>query len=337
MSASTRRPPRPAALPMALALLAPGFAVSACGGPNETLNPVPQQGPDASGAPTGAADAADVGVGGESDGSLDRSSASLDAPSDAADARPADGASPASDAAAATDVGPHEAPDGRSPFLLPWPLREQHDVTIARPAVGNSFGEFQLFGDGPYLHSGIDIRGKAGDKVLVVADGSIWATHGFGQDGCEMASDCRLYVAAADQRYIYYYAHLALKAQSEELTSEVRDKILAAWTAADVPTTDIVVRQGTDLRAGQVLAAIDAFAGGEWDHLHFGILDRAADFDAINPLAMLNPEVGSQIIVDDEPPTISSIAFVRDGADAARVEPAGACQESPERSASPRR
>jgi hypothetical protein len=92
---------------------------------------------------------------------------------------------------------------------LQWPLIAK-DTGLRRPAIGTSFGELQEHQREPtYLHTGIDLRGVAGDRVKVVADGNIWLTANLSDCAESTGDECRLYIKDAAGRYIYYYSHLA--------------------------------------------------------------------------------------------------------------------------------
>jgi hypothetical protein len=199
---------------------------------------------------------------------------------------------------------------------LRWPL-SHGSPEVAREAIGSSFGEYQGYGGDPYVHTGIDIRGRTGDPVRLAAGGNIWLTANFDDDSCLELTNCRLYVKGNERRYIYYYSHLRLAPAGEEFTSEVREKIInAAGPAQHDP------RPGTAVSEGQVLAGIAAFASGEWPHLHFGIVDSTQSYDAINPLTALRRTGDGAALFDDERPTISALELVRDGQHAALSTPA---------------
>jgi hypothetical protein len=207
------------------------------------------------------------------------------------------------------------------PNTLQWPLRSA--VTgDDRAALGSSFGEFQHYGDPPYLHTGIDIRGLEGDPAIVVADGNIWMIANFGADSCATGTSCRLYIKGADNRYIYYYSHLRLYNEAEEMTSEVRDKILNATRKG----SGYSVNPGTDVTAGQVLSGIADFASDTWAHLHFSIIDSTQNYDVINPLTALDGGGATPPILDDERPRISALELQQDGTTTV-VVPAGVCDE----------
>lgn len=210
------------------------------------------------------------------------------------------------------------------PSSLDWPLYDAK-TGLAREALGSSFGEYQYYGEHPYVHTGIDIRGHLGDRVRLVADGNIWMTANFDDDSCLVATNCRLYVLDRKHRYIYYYSHLRLAPEGEEFTSEVREKILnAAGGAPSYP-----VQAGTDVSAGQVLAGIANFASGEWPHLHFGIVDATQNYDALDPLTALRRTGFGPALFDDEPPTISALNLLPDGGSTPLTTPACSAVSGP--------
>ena len=106
------------------------------------------------------------------------------------------------------------------PNTLLWPLYIQN-TNNPRRGIGNSFGEYQEYDDLIYAHTGIDIRGQEDDAVKVVKDSNIWVVVNYDDDFCEELSRCRIYMrdlASNDERYVYYYAHLALKTLDDDST-----------------------------------------------------------------------------------------------------------------------
>jgi hypothetical protein len=212
--------------------------------------------------------------------------------------------------------------DGYEPAnSLRWPLRSAATGND-RAALGSSFGEYQSYGGPPFLHTGIDIRGLEGDPAIIVADGNIWLTANFQTDSCQTATNCRLYIKGSDGRYIYYYSHLRLYQEAEEMTSEVRARILNATRQG----SGYAVNPGTDVTAGQVLSGIADFSNNAWAHLHFGIIDASENYDVINPLTALSGSTATPPILDDERPTIAALELQREGT-ATVVTPTGGCGE----------
>jgi hypothetical protein len=183
---------------------------------------------------------------------------------------------------------------------LRWPLTAAEDG-IARPALGNSFGEFQHYPDDPaYIHSGIDIRGLEGDHVWNVANGNIWRPANFAECDEGGGVACRLYVVADDGRYIYYYSHLRFM-DSDAMSAELRARV------SNAVSTNYEIQPGTHIAEGERLADIADFYDNEWAHLHFSVIDTQLAYDAIDPLQALDME--THTIFDDEPPRIDRVSF----------------------------
>lgn len=197
------------------------------------------------------------------------------------------------------------ADDGYVPAnSLVWPLRNQ-DNGNPRPAVWSSFGEYQYYGGLPWFHSGFDPRGVYLDTIRVVDDGNVWMVANLEQcnAGPTEGDHCRLYVRSSDEKYIYYYSHLHL-GPATDYTSTARAKI---ENASPKGAASYTVNPGTDVSEGDTLAFIASF-GTDWEHLHFGIIAAEENYDMVNPLTAI-----SDLPLDDEPPTIDSLAFYQAG------------------------
>lgn len=201
---------------------------------------------------------------------------------------------------------------------LAWPLLDEVHRQ-PRPALGSTFGEYQSYGGDRYVHTGLDIRGRAGDPVRLVASGNIWFTQNFQEDTCETGTSCRLYVKGDDGRYIYYYSHLRLYNERDETTSEVRNQIVSA---IQNETSDYVVQDGTHVDEGQILAGLSAFGGSAapWPHLHFSIIDATQNYDAIHPLTALDRS-GPRLLIDEERPSSWPPALRMTSSDSSRTGP----------------
>ncbi len=223
---------------------------------------------------------------------------------------------------------------------LQWPLLSK-DTGDTRGTIWSSLGEFQHFPAGydpdEYLHSGIDIRGDNGDHVVVVADGNIWLTArvtencmepGGGNSDEDVRWRCRLYILGEDtpdHQYIYYYSHLSFGPYGDT-DVHLRQKILNATPQGgdySTPAAD------TDVDAGVILTHIGDFGNMSplwgWQHLHFGIMDKKAGYDTINPLTALERQWGNPVMLDEEDPTIDWLSFYEDGMDFPAVSPEGDC------------
>jgi hypothetical protein len=228
-----------------------------------------------------------------------------------------------------------DAPDCQTaPPLKPgdlkiWPLHERDSKDQpgeTRSALMNDFGEFQYFGDYPYLHTGTDIRGlwdgtvNKGDLVLAVATGDVWAVPAFTGDTCTSENDCRVYIKSPDRRHIYYYAHLNVRTDAD---SAVRARLEEA--AMHDPANDLPVGSN-QVTAGQILAGLGSFDGGGHTHLHFSIFDVCENYDGLNPLALLPaPSFQGKPYYDTTKPTIGPIHFVRQ--DGVTEVTAGTCKQ----------
>lgn len=215
------------------------------------------------------------------------------------------------------------ADDGyQPPNTLTWPLRNQNSGD-PRPGVWSSFGEYQNYaGQVPWFHSGFDPRGVYGDRVRVVDAGNVWMVANL-EDcnaGPTEGNACRLYVRSSDERYIYYYSHLYLGPETD-YTSTARAQI---ENASPKGAASYTINPGTDIAEGDTLAYI-AYFGGNWDHLHFGIIAAQENYDMVNPLTAM-----SDLPLDDEPPTIDSLAFYAAGTPESsspqEVTPQGTCE-----------
>ncbi|NOQ47251.1 MAG: hypothetical protein GQ559_11390, partial [Desulfobulbaceae bacterium] len=198
------------------------------------------------------------------------------------------------------------ADDGyQPPNTLNWPLRNQNDGQ-PRPAVWSSFGEYQNYvGTIPWFHSGFDPRGVYQDTIRVVDGGNVWMVANLEQcnAGPTEGNSCRLYVKSTDGRYIYYYSHLFLGPETD-YTSTARAKI---ENASPKGAASYTVNPDTDVAAGDTLAYIASF-GGNWDHLHFGIVAAFENYDMVHPLTAF-----SDLPLDNEVPTIESLEFYQAG------------------------
>jgi hypothetical protein len=229
------------------------------------------------------------------------------------------------------------------PNSLPWPLYTG-DASLAngqnggpgqtapRPGVGNVLGEYQRYSTEQFLHSGDDIRGVQNDPIFAVADGNVWLKANFASvvnneaDFCVNSSICRFYVAGTDKRYVYYYSHVRLDPAAPNYSAAFHDKIVEASATAPAGGTfpSLTFSAGTRINRGDFLTGIADFAG--WNHLHFGIIDATQNFDVINPLTGLTHAADGVELVDDERPTIVSLAFFQNES-TTQVTPAGDCHE----------
>jgi hypothetical protein len=204
--------------------------------------------------------------------------------------------------------------------------------TQPRPAIGNVLGEDQDYLDTvPFLHSGDDIRGVVNDPVFAVADGYVWLKANFTavnneSDLCVSASNCRFYVAGADRRYIYYYSHVRLDSAAPNYTDAFHAKLMNATATGPAGGTfdALTFNEATRVQPGELLTGIANFSN--FNHLHFSIIDADQNFDVINPLTALVRQADGVELIDDERPTISSVAFYQDGT-STLVAPSGMCRE----------
>ncbi len=207
---------------------------------------------------------------------------------------------------AACIASPVIADDGyQPPNTLTWPLRNQNSG-LPRPAVWSSFGEYQNYPSSiPWFHSGFDPRGVYGDTIRVIDSGNVWMVANLEQcnAGPTEGNACRLYVKSTDERYIYYYSHLYLGPETD-YTSTARAKI---ENASPKGAASYTINPNTDVAEGDTLAYIANFSSN-WDHLHFGIIAAFENYDMVHPLTAI-----SDLPLDDEPPTIDSLAFYQAG------------------------
>ncbi len=206
-----------------------------------------------------------------------------------------------------------------------WPLRERDGWRAygeERSGLMSNFGEFQEYGEGPYLHTGIDLRGSWGedlvgrDLVRVVADGDVWAAPNFSGAGCTSFNNCRVYIVSRpERRYIYYYSHLNLL---HDLDTVVREQLESAsnrfYRDQSFPSQPV--------NAGDTLAGLGPFRDPDrvtpetrYSHLHFGIFDMCSNFSGIHPLKYLpHPrQPGWSQYRDETPPTVGPLTLVADG------------------------
>jgi len=225
-----------------------------------------------------------------------------------------------------------DAPDCQTAQpLLPgdlkiWPVHERladDQPGETRSSLMNDFGEFQDIGS-IYVHTGIDIRSvwngntNEGDLVLVAATGDVWAVPQFAGDYCDSENLCRVYIKSTDRRHIFYYAHLNVRTDAD---SEVRARLEEA--SMNDPAANLTVNSNK-VTAGQKLAGLGAFDGGDHPHLHFGIFDACDNYDGLNPLALLPaPDFKGKPYFDAIQPTIGPIRFVRQ--DGVTEVTAGSC------------
>ena len=206
-----------------------------------------------------------------------------------------------------------------------WPLRERAGWRAygeERSGLMSNFGEFQSYGEGPYLHTGIDLRGTWGedlrgrDLVRVVADGDVWAAPNFSGAGCTSFNNCRVYIVSRpERRYIYYYSHLNLLHDMDTMVrSQLEDASNRFYRDQTFPSHPV--------NAGDTLAGLGPFRdpdGGSpetrYSHLHFGIFDMCSNFAGIHPLKYLPaPRLpGWSPYRDESAPTIGPLTLVADG------------------------
>jgi hypothetical protein len=240
-----------------------------------------------------------------------------------------------------------EATDWSVPHSWKWPLyvrADQPDGTVKtgepRPAVWTQTGELQLYGSTEsYLHPGIDIRGNAGDPVVVPTDATIERVYNYGTDCLQAQFDCRVWFKTSDGRYLYYGGHLdfapAPSTNNRQVSTQIRTQVQNAVNG----TGDTSVTQGEALST-LVYFYTDTTSGAtvQWEHLHIGAYDTQNNYALQDTVGLLeqNPvgQTGATLarsIVDDEPPTIRQLELIDQSTNGNAVT-SGVC--GPETSAS---
>lgn len=136
-------------------------------------------------------------------------------------------------------AGPREAipasPPDRTHSPIPWPLapNSQHEV-------GNTYGEYQEYGTGPYLHPGIDVMGTAGQAIYAVADGVVKA----------------LLTTSGD-----YHWRIATGAPGSGQSE--------GYLYAHVDRSTVAVSVGQAIVAGQYLGRLVSWPVANFHHCHF--------------------------------------------------------------------
>jgi hypothetical protein len=115
------------------------------------------------------------------------------------------------------------APVRRSSRGIPWPVEPN-----AQHPVGDTYGEFQDYGSGPYLHPGVDVMIAAGEPVFAVAPGVVKAV-------LTTSGEWHWRVAVADQPGPgesdgYLYAHL----ERYSIAVEVGDVVFQGQYLGDI-------------------------------------------------------------------------------------------------------
>ncbi len=121
--------------------------------------------------------------------------------------------------------------------VIPWPF-EPFDS--AQP-IGNSYGEYQDYGGGAYLHPGIDILHPAGTPVYAVKSGWVKAV-------LTTAADLHWRVAIAD--------------------CDGADSC-DGWLYAHLDAQTIAVSEGDHVDSGQFLGNIVTWPNADFHHCHF--------------------------------------------------------------------
>lgn len=172
--------------------------------------------------------------------------------------------------------------ESRAQGGLPWPI----EPTGQTHALGNSFGEYQQYGeDEPYFHPGIDIReGPSPDGPWVVAS---WQ----------------------GVPHISYFGTLYNGIEMEDLVTGERDLRLSYWhlDRATIPQ-DVIIADLLEvpLVQGTRLGKLVPWTSCDYNHLHFEMEvrgDLSTDYIRHNPLASLTPAQ------DIDGPTVDSTWF----------------------------
>src|SRR6478752_313474 len=206
-----------------------------------------------------------------------------------------------------------------------WPLYVRHDAGPGltpitgepRPALWNSAGEYQHFTDFPYMHPGHDVRGNYGDIVVNPTAGSLQRIYNYADDCLMTGSACRLWLATADGKYLYYVSHVDFAEKpatdATQPVTEIRE-IFEAVHDGSATAEQRKIAQNT------VLSSLTNFRSANWHHVHLGIFDTTKSYQMVNTVQFLQQvatgKTGESLtIVDDEPPVINEVRLVTDQTD----------------------
>ncbi len=159
---------------------------------------------------------------------------------------------------------------------IPWPMVPFDSAH----ALGNSYGEYQDYGDAPYLHPGIDILAPAGTAVYSVAAGWVKAV---------LTTDAELHwrVAIGDSP-----------------TPDSCD----GWLYAHLVQASIAVSEGEFVDSGQYLGNIVAWPVAGFHHLHFVKIRGAGTTWTDDWLFVANPLDSLVNAVDANSPRLLDIS-----------------------------
>lgn len=189
---------------------------------------------------------------------------------------------------------------GRSAAQLPWPV----EATGSDHPMGNSCGEFQQYGGGPYLHTGIDIRedhAPTGPWVRSVIGGTLTLSDNA-SDPTYLYNGVTIFNTGTGCTYRYW--HL----DHNTITNDVRN----AFTNSTIFPANTRISQIVDWKA----------SNGNFHHLHFDIISGG---NFINPISAttcggaLTPET------DATSPEVHEILICRNNTNTFLTKPGTGC------------
>jgi hypothetical protein len=250
--------------------------------------------------------------------------------------------------------------DSRTDHSWLWPLHEptvdgSGKLAKGRPRrmVFNGMGDYQNFASPYYLHPGIDIMASytnqddfGGTQVKTLPDLTVIPVEStlvriYDHNDCAGQSltnssanaHCRMYFRTTDHHFLYYFGHVrylaSAQAGEEEPNSKVRDAV--AGSLGTLHNTGVTCGQSCDFAAGALGPMITKFeSSSNYDHLHFTVVDREANYDNVSPFRLLATSAtnyaGTRFdTVDTDSPVIGSIDLFSDGGSTSVVNNTGSC------------
>jgi hypothetical protein len=152
---------------------------------------------------------------------------------------------------------------------IPWPLApdEQH-------SVGNTYGEYQNYGGGGYLHPGVDAMGSPGQPVYSVSDGVVKAVLTTGGE---------------------WYWRVAVGDSVTTGTCE-------GYLYAHLDEYSIAVDVGDPIETGQYLGDLVAWPVYDFTHIHFARIEDSGTQWYGHWLCTDNPHLDFDNQSETEPP-----------------------------------
>ena len=174
---------------------------------------------------------------------------------------------------------------------LPWPVA----FADRGKTVANSMAQFQPFGS-PYFHGGCDLRIARRAEVIAPVSGKIEAGH-YDYENRPDGSMVKYFKPWPESGEALYF-ELAIVTR-EGFRFELHHVDRASLSPR---VLDLLKAGGGEVSAGEVLARAVAWPSGDYDHIHYNVIDPSG--------IRINPEWVSPLILDTQPPKIQEALWV---------------------------